>query len=218
MSADAPRAIRGRGRPPAADRAQVTAVALRLLDDAGLDAITMRKLATAVGVQVGTLYGYFPTKRALLTAMAEAMLVGCCDAADGAASPRERVLGLARSLRAALLSYRDGARVYAGTHATGPNTLGFAEALNRALVDAGLDVPAATRIALLIVHFTTGHTLEEQSAVQPAPELAAEIDDLRRAIRQGDYPYLVEAQRELTSTDMAELFEQGLRLLTAGLS
>ncbi|MTD56511.1 TetR family transcriptional regulator [Amycolatopsis sp. RM579] len=215
MTAHQPRT---RGRPPAADRANVTAAALRLLDEAGLDALTMRKLATAVGVQVGTLYGYFPTKRALLTAMAEAMLNGCRDAAEGVPQPRERVWALAKSLRTALLSYRDGARVYAGTHATGPNTLGFADALNGALREAGLDAPAAMKSALLILHFATGHVLEEQAAIQSGPELPADIDNLRQAIRKGDYPHLAQAQDHLTGMDLTELFEQGLRLLTSELS
>ncbi|MCP2165749.1 TetR/AcrR family transcriptional regulator [Goodfellowiella coeruleoviolacea] len=217
MTANPPRERRPRGRPQAADRAQVTATALRLLGDIGLDALTMRKLATAVGVQVGTLYGYFPTKRALLTAMAEAMLEGCRDAAEGVTQPRERVWALMKSLRAALLSYRDGARVYAGTHATGPNTLGFAEALGSALREAGLDASAATRTAHLLLHFTTGHVLEEQAASQPSPELSAEIDSLRQAIRHGEYPHLAETQDRLTGMDLTELFEHGLRLLTAEL-
>lgn len=214
MTAHQPRT---RGRPPAADRAHVTAAALRLLDEEGLDALTMRKLATAVGVQVGTLYGYFPTKQALLTAMAEAMLNGCRAAAEGIAEPRERVWALARSLRTALLSYRDGARVYAGTHAIGPNTLGFAEALNGALRDAGLDAEAAMKTALLVLHFATGHVLEEQAALQSGPDLSADIDSLRQAIEGGDYPRLAEGRGYLTGTDLNELFEQGLRLLTAEL-
>ncbi|RSN54413.1 TetR family transcriptional regulator [Amycolatopsis sp. WAC 04182] len=217
MTAHPSREPRTRGRPPAADPARVTAAALRLLDEVGLDALTMRKLATAVGVQVGTLYSYFPTKRALLTAMAESMLAGCRDAAEGVTGPRERVVALAKSLRVALLSYRDGARVYAGTHATGPNTLGYAEALNGALREAGLDASAAMKTSFLVLHFATGHVLEEQAAIQSAPELSAEIAGLRQALRQGDYPHLAEAHDHLTGMDLGELFEEGLRLLTAEL-
>lgn len=126
-------------------------------------------------------------------------------------------MALARSLRTALLSYRDGARVYAGTHATGPNTLGFAEALNGALRDTGLDAAAAMKTALLVLHFATGHVLEEQAALQSGPALPADIGSLRQAIRDGDYPRLAEAQDHLTGTDLTELFDQGLRLLTAEL-
>ncbi|WP_233620478.1 TetR/AcrR family transcriptional regulator C-terminal domain-containing protein [Amycolatopsis sp. WAC 01416] len=59
------------------------------------------------------------------------------------APPRERVLALVRAFREALLTHRDGARVYAGTHATGPNTLGLADSLVGALREAGFDAVAA---------------------------------------------------------------------------
>lgn len=69
----------------------------------------------------------------------------------------------------------------------------------------------------MILHFATGHVLEEQAAVQSGPELSTEIDGLRQAIRHGDYPYLAEAQDHLTEMDSTGLFDQGLRLLTAEL-
>ncbi|MCO5995803.1 TetR/AcrR family transcriptional regulator C-terminal domain-containing protein [Actinoallomurus rhizosphaericola] len=208
-------AARPRGRPPRADREQVVHTALRLLGEVGLDALTMRRLADALGVQAGTLYGYFPTKRALLTAMAEAMMSGCQDAGENAATPREQVLALARGLRTALLAHRDGARVYAGTHAVGPNTLGFSDTLIGALRQAGVDAAAAVQTALLIVHFTTGHVLEEQAATGADPELLTEIDDLHQAIAQGEYPQLAETHKELTGTDFTQLYERGLQLLTS---
>lgn len=193
----------------------MVAVALRLLDESGLDALTMRKLGAAVGVQAGTLYGYFPTKRALLTAMAEAMLDGCFVVSE--ASPRERALALVRALRVALLTHRDGARVYAGTHATGANTLGLADALVGALREAGLEAAATVEMTLLLLHFTTGHVLEEQATSGTEIGLPAEIDDLRRAIRSGSYPHLTEVGEHFMAANYAELFEQGIRLMTTDL-
>lgn len=215
MTADPAREARTRGRPPAASRAQVVAVALRLLDESGLDALTMRKLGTAVGVQVGTLYGYFPTKRALLTAMAEAMLGVCSVVPEG--PPRERVLALVRAFRVALLTHRDGGRVYAGTHATGPNTLGLADALVGALREAGFEAVAAVEKTLLLLHFTTGHVLEEQAATGAESELPGEIDDLRRAIGGGVYSHLSEVGEYFTAMNYADLFERGIQLMTTDL-
>ncbi|WP_033288888.1 TetR/AcrR family transcriptional regulator C-terminal domain-containing protein [Amycolatopsis jejuensis] len=206
---------RGRGRPPAADRAHVTAAALRLLDEAGLDALTMRKLATAVGVQVGTLYGYFPTKRALLNAMAEELLAGCAETDETV--PSERVRTLLRNLRTALLSRRDGARVYAGTHSTGPNTLGLTETLLGALREGGLEAVEATESAILLVNFAIGHVLEEQATTEANPDLPGEMAELKDAIQRGDYPLLTEFRVHLGETDYGRLFEQGIRSLTATL-
>ena len=52
-------------------RDEVLEAALGLLDDVGLDAITVRRLAGRIGVQPGALYRHFTSKRELLDAMVE---------------------------------------------------------------------------------------------------------------------------------------------------
>lgn len=129
----------------------------------------MRRLADALGVQAGALYRYFATKQDLLTAMAERMVGGVADAAGptGDGDWSERVARLARALRTALLAHRDGARVFAGTHSTGPNTLGFADSLVGVLREAGFDDGEAARALYSVTTFTVGHTLEEQATLRP---------------------------------------------------
>ena len=46
--------------------ARIRLCALQLIADHGFEAMSMRRLATAVGVQSAALYRYFPTKQALL--------------------------------------------------------------------------------------------------------------------------------------------------------
>ncbi|MFE7120163.1 TetR/AcrR family transcriptional regulator C-terminal domain-containing protein, partial [Streptomyces sp. NPDC057654] len=142
-----------RGRPARLDPSRTVETALRLLDESGLDALTMRRLADAEGVQAGALYRYFATKQELLTAMAERMLAGVVAkaAASGAAGDwGERLAAVARAMRTALLGRRDGARVYAGTHSTGPNTLGFAEAVTGVLREAGFGDEEAARALMAV--------------------------------------------------------------------
>src|SRR6185312_4685509 len=93
-------------------RQQVLGAALELLDEVGLDQLTMRRLATALGVQNGATYWHFRSKQALLEAMADAMLAGVADVAPGPWDAR--VPELATRLRRALLARRDGARVFSG--------------------------------------------------------------------------------------------------------
>jgi TetR/AcrR family transcriptional regulator, tetracycline repressor protein len=205
-----------RGRPPRLDRARTVETALALLNDSGLDALTMRRLADAMGVQAGALYRYFRTKDDLLTAMAERMLADVRAPAAGA-DWRDRLCGLAGALRQALLAHRDGARVVAGTHSTGPGTLGFAEAGTGVLRDAGFGDADAARAVLAVVHFTIGHTLEEQAALGPADGSPAGPGLLREAVSVGDYPHLTAALTTLTDPDYAPHFDFGLGLLVAGL-
>ncbi|RBQ18548.1 TetR family transcriptional regulator [Spongiactinospora rosea] len=205
---------RSRGRPAKMAAPEAVATALRLVDEEGLDALTMRRLATALGVQVGTLYRHFATKQDLLTAMAEEMLAGCADPPPDQDTWQEQVIELAGRLRAALLRRRDGARIYAGTHAAGPNTLAYAEALVGVLRGAGRSAESAARSTLAIVHFTLGHTLEEQ-AVGSAADGAA--GGLYAALEPGRYPNLAAAAATLTSADYARHFAHGLDLLVRGL-
>ncbi|MFG2195953.1 TetR/AcrR family transcriptional regulator [Streptomyces sp. NPDC048639] len=214
---------RARGRPARLDRPGTVETALRLLDESGLDALTMRRLADALGVQAGALYRHFATKQELLTAMAERMLAGVPAAAgdgpgEGAARDwSEQLADLARDLRTALLARRDGARVFAGTHSTGVNTLGFAEAVTGVLREAGFGDEGAARALMTVAGFTVGHTLEEQAAVQPGNEDSADPERLRRAVASGSFPHLTASLPTLTSTDFTGHFEFGLRLLVQGL-
>lgn len=206
-----------RGRPAKLDPERTVATALDLLNEAGLDALTMRRLAEAMGVQAGALYRYFATKQDLLTAMAERMLADRDATALGGAEQGwdEELSGLARALRAALLRHRDGARVFAGTHSTGQNTLGFAEALIGALREAGFSTSDAAQAMLAVVNFTLGHTLEEQAAL--AGEAPADPERMRRAVTESAFPHLTAAVPVVAGGDFNAHFEFGLRLLVNGL-
>ncbi|MER5972156.1 TetR/AcrR family transcriptional regulator [Streptomyces sp. NPDC002055] len=208
-----------RGRPSRLDRARTVQTALDLLNQSGLDALTMRRLADAMGVQAGALYRYFATKQDLLTAMAERMMDGASDAVTAADDGdwAGQLTALARAMRTALLSHRDGARVFAGTHSNGENTLGFADALVGVLRDAGFPDDDAALALYTVANYTVGHTLEEQAARQPGNGGPADPGVLRDAVTAGAYPHLSATLPTLTDQDFTRLFEFGLGLLVAGL-
>ena len=55
-------------------RADVLAHAVTLLDTHGLSALTMRRLGAELGVQPSAIYHHFPSKQALLAAVADEIL------------------------------------------------------------------------------------------------------------------------------------------------
>src|SRR5260370_14451212 len=69
---------RGRGRrapdAPLLDRRAILEAALQLVDEEGLDALSMRRLGARLGVEAMTLYYYLPNKAAVVQGLAEAVL------------------------------------------------------------------------------------------------------------------------------------------------
>lgn len=53
----------GRGPRPAYSRADIAAAAVRIADEEGLDAVSMRRVAAELGCGTMSLYNYVPARR-----------------------------------------------------------------------------------------------------------------------------------------------------------
>jgi TetR/AcrR family transcriptional regulator, tetracycline repressor protein len=167
-------------------REDVLAGALDLLDAEGLDALTMRKLATSLHVQAGALYWHFDCKRALVDAMAERLAAGVGGpGATGDGTWDEQLTELAVRLRRALLAHRDGARVVTETAcaAGGANTLLVGRTSTELLITAGFPPEQAAWLTFALIHYVLGQTMGEQARAEfvarggPRAALAATASD-----------------------------------------
>ncbi|MFG2652599.1 TetR/AcrR family transcriptional regulator C-terminal domain-containing protein [Streptomyces sp. NPDC048436] len=156
-------------------KSEAARTALRLLDAHGLDKLTVRRVASELGVQAPALYWHFDGKRALLDHMTDALLAPAAAALDRPAAAQpwwewlEQVLD---RLRGALLAHRDGARVASGADLRQAVALGaFVERITQVLHEAGFGLGDASRAAGALVHFVIGRAVEEQSRPDPAAEL-----------------------------------------------
>lgn len=155
--------------PPKLDRAQVVDAALRLLDETGLEGLTLRRIATELDVKAPALYWHFANKQALLDEMATEMLRRMYAGPVGVpGSWQEAITTTCRTLRTALLGYRDGARVFSGTRLTDYGHAEGQEALLAAFRRAGFELADAVLAFTTAYAFTTGFVIEEQ-AVHPVP-------------------------------------------------
>ncbi|MCY0986958.1 TetR/AcrR family transcriptional regulator C-terminal domain-containing protein [Nannocystis sp. ILAH1] len=195
-------------------REQVVEAALELLDEVGLDGLTMRRLGEKLNVKAATLYWHVKNKQELLEAMAEAMLADCGASPPEAAPGLARAIELAGQLRAALLARRDGARVFGGTYVAQPNTLRISERLLAALREAGLPLRAVAWGAWTITYYVIGFTLEEQALSTTSGDGPQR---LRAALDPTRFPQLAAAFSHLIDGDLEARFDYGLRLITAGL-
>ena len=137
-------------------------MALQLLDEYGLPDLTMRNLATALGIQPSALYWHFPNKQALLAAVSAKILAPVTRLAVEDLSPREAVRTLGGRLRDCLLAYRDGAELVSSSLALGlvgsPVRPPLLEVARRHGVPDALSEVAAE----LLIHFTVGRVFHEQ--------------------------------------------------------
>lgn len=89
----------------------VVSGALAVLDTHGLEFCSMRRVASALGVQPSALYHHVPNKQTLLAMMADRIVADVRPPGEG--SRDERALAVCHGLRDAMLSIRDGADVVA---------------------------------------------------------------------------------------------------------
>lgn len=200
-------------RPPRLNRDDVLRAALALLNEIGIDALSTRKLAERLGVQSPTLYLHFKNKAALLDAMSEAIVVAHGPEIEPAPGQpwQDWLMANGRSFRRALLAYRDGARLHAGTR---PGQLQFAsiEARLQRLGAAGFEPGAATRLMVALGRFVIGWVLEEQAARSPdAPPSAG-----TGAPDATHYPLLAAGWAATLGHDPDAAFDDALRLLIDG--
>ncbi|MDQ0788772.1 TetR/AcrR family tetracycline transcriptional repressor [Streptomyces sp. B3I8] len=201
------------------DRARVADTALRLLNEVGLEGLTLRAIARELDVKAPALYWHFKDKQALLDEMAtemyRRMIAGI--PLDHAQTWQERLLAANRGLRTALLGYRDGARVFSGSRFTGAVHAEQMEDTLRVFTGAGFTLAQAVRATQTSYLYTIGYVTEEQG-VQPMADERREGYDLdERARVLSDYPLTAAAGREIFE-GFDRHFEEGLTLLLAGIT
>jgi TetR/AcrR family tetracycline transcriptional repressor len=195
-------------------RTDVVDGALALLDAEGLDGLTTRKLGSALNVQGTALYRHFPTKEALLDAVADRVLAGVGDALP-AGSLVEQLAHVAQRMRMALLAHRDGARVVAGTYVSGPNTRLVEGVILEALHQGGVPADRAGWIAFALGHYVLGHTIEEQA--QAALTASGGWDERSEVLaEQTTEGFQRDAMMSALAADPADRFSFGLKLFLDG--
>lgn len=144
------------------------AAALEVLDEGGIDAVTVRSVATRLGVKAPALYWHVSNKQELLDEMGTEIHRRVWRRMSGAPhSPwPESLADYGRALRAEYLAHRDGARTFSGTRLTDPDVLRAQEPLLREAVDSGLDLADIVLATELVTAFVVGFVIEEQERAQ----------------------------------------------------
>ncbi|AKF05141.1 TetR/AcrR family transcriptional regulator [Sandaracinus amylolyticus] len=208
------------GRPPKFSRARLQEAALALVDEHGLEGLSMRALASALGTGPMTLYNHVANREDLEVLVVEAVLAqaqwsrGCSD--DWREDARELALTVWRALRA----HPRVVPLVLTRRSRSPIVADFGEAMLAALARSGRSghalLVAFRAITALIMGFAQGELAGPLAT--SAGEPADEVIERFRSLPRDRYPGLVDIAEAARESDPEREFREGLELLLDGLS
>jgi TetR/AcrR family transcriptional regulator, tetracycline repressor protein len=200
-----------RGRPPRVSRGQILATALRIVDEQGLEQLTMRRLGTELGVDPMTVYGHVSDKAALFDGLVEFVLAEVrVPPLTGAWD--EDIRAVARAARTTLLAHPHVVPLLGTRPPITQPAFALVEAITSILLEAGLSEEQAADGFDCLGRLIVGHALAE--AGRPP---GGEVDGGEHEHRQAQetlpaerYPALARVQRAAVHHDPNRLFELAL--------
>jgi AcrR family transcriptional regulator len=200
------------------DRIVESAVALA--DTEGVDAVSMRRVASELGVGTMSLYRYVETKDDLLDLMTDQVM------GEALTTPDDPALGWRFRLRALALRYRQvmlrhpwAVQITATRPPLGPNVLRNTERLLATLDGLGLTIEQMSALSGTVVSYVRGAVVSEIAEAEVARRTGQTEDEYRatvgpylmQVLAQGRHPLLARFVHEVDDAlGPADMFEQGL--------
>lgn len=203
-----------RGPRPSLSIAAIADATVRIADADGLEAVSMQRVAEALGVTKMALYRYVAGKAQLLAVTIEAA-VGEPPVLTGTGW-RSRIEEWAGLLRENWLRHTWLPRATVGDRAMGPREVAWIECPVAVLAEAGLAGPQQMDAVLLLCAHVRNTLTATMSGTQPwTPGNGSGSLHERLAQRDGDYAAVLTATRSGRSADNGWRF--GLELILDGL-
>lgn len=206
------------------DRRRVLEMALQVIDREGLDALTMRRLATELDVDPMTVHYHAEGKDRLLDGVAE-LLWEEIDRPDPSGDPTGTLRTLARSVRRLFHRHPEAAPLILRCSTLSRSELELFRAYLDALSAGGLDDPAAVLRPVFSYAIGTGYAEVAMLGVQCEPADRGKLSDRQLLVYLGQAlpPGIPSALRDAAVTMIADCdpdrcFEEGLVLMLAGLA
>jgi TetR/AcrR family tetracycline transcriptional repressor len=194
-------------------RRRILEAAVRFVDREGLEALSMRKLGSELGVEAMSLYNHVPNKGALLDGMVEVLL------GELEVPPEDE--GWESRLRKAYRAFRrlahEHPNVFPLLVVRPPDTMDgiwLVEEFLKTLRGAGFDPETALYAFRALSSYASGYAIAEIRgfAMEPAgARLAA------ATLSPDDFPHIYELDAPLREVDLDAEFEFGLDLILTGL-
>lgn len=209
---------RGPDIPLSRDR--IVREALALVDREGLSALSMRRLASVLGVDPMAIYYYLPNKAALQDAIVEAVNVEIEGPPEFTSLPLNEVVMMAgRIFRGALLAHPNTVPLLAVRSLATPIGFEPAEAMLAGLVAGGLTHAEGIAAIDVFSTFVTCSVLRQvQLPAGPEHDAHVQFRQMRGRLDEAEFPHLTRALAEGNLMDYDAEFEFGLGAFARGLA
>ncbi len=204
-------AITRRRRP--LTRTRILKAALQLVDREGLEALSMRRLGKALGVEAMSLYNHVPNKAALLDGIVELLLEEIEIPGPEVSDWRERLRRIHQSYRRVAHAHPHAFPLAVTRPYNTPGPFRQVEATLQILHEAGFDAETALHLFQTGSSYASGYVLAEITRTErPAAETSVPGFD-RRRLDADTFPRLVELAAYYETRDRDVEFDYGLDVI-----
>ena len=201
-------------------RDRVLRAAAAFADEYGIEALSMRKLAHAVGVEAMSLYNHVASKDDLLDGMID-LVFAEIELPSAAGGWKRAMRQRAMSVRAVLARHRWAIGLMESRTSPGPATLRHHDAVLGCLREAGFSLELAAHAYAALDSYIYGFTLQERGLPFDTPQQSAALAQVMLArFPAGQYPHLAEfmfGHVLQPGYDYGDEYEFGLDLILDGL-
>jgi AcrR family transcriptional regulator len=201
-------------------RERVLAAAVRLADESGIEALTMRELGLRLGVEAMSLYNHVAGKDDILDGMVD-LVVGEIVLPPEETGWKEAMRARAVSARSAFSRHPWASSLIDSRESSGPARLRYFDWVLGVLRRAGFSLDMAARAFSVLDSYIYGFGRQRLNAAAGGEERPEELAEaFLRAIPPDEYPYLREMVVEhamKAGYDEGADFDFGLSLILDGL-
>lgn len=210
------RLFRRRPRADGLTIERIIEVALGVVDGEGLEALTVRRIASALDTGSASLYRHFSSREELLVLLVD-HVIGDVRLPPARLAGRAKVEWLSAELRRVLMDHPSLVPALRASPLLGPNAMRGAENGLASLVEAGYDPAVAVRAYLALVDYVLGTVFFDTSSSGRRADGGTTSGERIDALPAEAFPTLRAHRAAFVVPSREDVFSFGLRAFLDGL-
>ncbi len=194
---------------PALSRERIEVAALELIEESGLEAFSLRKLAARLGCEAMSLYNYFKNKSELLDALVE-RLIRSFEFPEAGMQRQDAIRFMAYQWRRIAHEHPHFFPFFSMHRMNSETGVAFLDRVLRVLMDLGMPQEQAARFFRVMNYYLIGATLDEIAGYAQG---SSSLNPVADEVISARYPALAAASRYFSPDQFDATFEYGLRLI-----